>query len=64
MITKQCAFIDENGDVFGGIYCQGVDRNHSFVICGCCGGIYELDEITIIEIFPNWVSITEEIMGS
>lgn len=62
MITKQCIFSDGE-DTFGGIYCEGIDRKNSFVICGCCGGIYELDEITILEIFPNWVDLSQEIIG-
>lgn len=63
METKQCIFSDGE-DTFGGIYFKGVDRNHSYVICGCCGSIFELDEITILEIFPNWVDLSQEIMGS
>lgn len=63
METKQCIFTDGES-VLGGIYCKGVDRKNSYVICGCCGGIFELDEITILEIFPNWVDLSQEIMGS
>lgn len=59
MRVKQCIFTDGE-ETHGGIYCENVDKNYNFVICGCCGGIYELDEITILEIFPVWVYDLDE----
>ena len=35
------------------------------IICGCCGGIFELDEFEEDEVVElgNWVNIEEEIRG-
>lgn len=39
------------------------DYNHlQGVICGCCGGIFEANEVTIIRTL-DWLSISEEIIG-
>jgi len=39
------------------------DHNHlQCVICGCCGGIFEPNEVTIIRKF-DWLSISEAIVG-
>ena len=35
---------------------------HDEIICGCCGGIFETDEIELIQPLP-WVDISEEIAG-
>ena len=35
------------------------------LVCGCCGGVYELDEFEEGEVVElgNWVNIEEEIRG-
>ena len=62
MLTKQCVFKDEEGTKFGGIYVEvGGDV---YIICGCCGGVMELTDITDIKLFDDWVNIEEEIRGN
>ena len=31
------------------------------VICACCGGVYELDEVEILEEYEYWVDFKAEI---
>lgn len=60
MKTKQVKFQEANGEIFGGIL---VDE--SYVICGCCGGIFLMDKEgktwKLIETFEQWVNVSEEI---
>lgn len=62
----QVYFVDEDGVWRGGI------AYRDEIICGCCGGIYEIDEV--IEFAPeyvqqpihkyeNWVDLSDEIRG-
>ena len=65
MKAKQVKFQDSEGTIFGGIL---VDTgNESFIICGCCGGIFPMDEegeeFKLIQVYEDWVSISEEIAG-
>lgn len=60
---KQIKFGDlENKTTHGGILMD--DGN---VICGCCGGVYEADEMgttwEIIKVYKTWIDLTEEIIG-
>ena len=58
MLTRQVKFIDENETVLGGIM---IDND--YIICGCCGGVIEVEEVTILETYDTWVNISEEIIG-
>lgn len=55
---KQVSFKDYDGVVRGGILLDNDD-----VICGCCGGIMESDDIEIVKVFDDWVDISNEILG-
>jgi len=64
---KQCKFLDkENHEVHGGI----IDDEGN-IICGCCGGLIEADEIgddedathRILEVYDTWVDLSSEICG-
>lgn len=57
METKQVKFMDEEGEIFGGILVDG-----EYIICGCCGGVIEWNEVTILEKYNNWVNISDNIM--
>ena len=61
MIVRQCKFVDEEGEN-GGIYCQE-GNNHAYIICGCCGGIFNPERVEGLEIFDFWVDLSEEILG-
>lgn len=67
MITKQCKFTDFDGIVHGGIYVmtngQVEDLENDYIICGCCGTIFELDDIEDYSIYKTWVNISDEIIG-
>ena len=62
MIAQQVQFNDKNigeGEMLGGIM---VDNE--YIICGCCGGIFEVEEVGKENIFPlKWINISEEIKG-
>jgi hypothetical protein len=62
MNTKQVKFRGIGEDSFqGGIMVN--DGQSSYVICGCCGGVYEMGDIDEIKTYPSWVDISEEITG-
>lgn len=66
MIIKQVKFRPEGeNEYFGGIYVQSHELEDGFIICGCCGSVYEIEDITKedIQIYENWVNISEEIIG-
>lgn len=63
MITKQCSFVDEDGTVCGGILCDFVGVDEAFIICGCCGGIVDPKEVTIVKVYDDWVDLSKEIIG-
>lgn len=35
----------------------------SYVICGCCGGVFSLEEVDILEKYDDWNDLSAEIMG-
>ena len=63
MTAKQCSFVDEDGNVYGGILCDFVGVDEAFIICGCCGGIVDPEEVTIVKTYDNWVDLSKEIIG-
>lgn len=70
MIVKQVIFRCPNTDVvestkeeLGGIALyEGLNEELQSVICGCCGGIFEPDDVEIIRKL-EWLSISQEIIG-
>lgn len=65
MELKQIKFYDHENDALVG----GFLLEDGSVVCGECGGIILADEledhgIEILEIYNNWVSLSEEIMGN
>lgn len=59
---KQCKFYDVANETYLG----GILTEDNEIICGCCGGKIYLDneQYEIIEIYPNWVDLTDEIIGN
>ena len=58
--------VGDIGDVFGGIGVFGGDNDDVLinVICGCCGGVLEPEDVRIIERYSNkWVNISDAIIG-
>ena len=47
----------------GGIYIN-YHLEDAYIICGCCGALFEMDEIEKYELYDNWVNLSEEIMGN
>lgn len=58
MTTRQVKFKDPDGEILGGILV-----NDEFIICGCCGGVFEMEEVTILHRYPDWINISDEIKG-
>lgn len=55
---------EDEENVFGGIAI--VDDNDGIitnVICGCCGSMFEPEDIKILERYDKWVDLTEAITG-
>lgn len=67
MVVKQCKFTDFDGGTFGGLYVftngQVEDTENDYIICGCCGAIFHLEDVESYGIYPSWVDISNEIMG-
>lgn len=64
MRCKQVKFKDIEGTLFGGILIE--DTEIKGVICGDCGGYYDLtdpdEDITIVTEYDFWVNISSKIM--
>jgi hypothetical protein len=58
MTTQQIKFRPVGEEAFFG----GILVNNEYVICGCCGGVYEPDDIEEFERLP-WTDISEAIKG-
>lgn len=60
---KQVRFIDKENDVTHG----GILTDEGNIICGCCGGLIEKEDIgithQILEVYNLWVNLDEEILG-
>ena len=62
MLTRQVRFRSLDDDAyFGGILIE--DGKNSYIICGCCGSVFEMDDIAEIQEYENWVNISDEIIG-
>ena len=64
-IPRQVMFWD------GESHCAGIMIG-KLLVCGCCGGIFNLDEViemaredgqVPVRVFDTWVDISDEIMG-
>lgn len=53
---------EDEGNIFGGIAIVngGTITN---VICGCCGSVFEPEDIKILERYDDWMDLTETIVG-
>lgn len=58
MEIRQVRFIDEENIIHGGIMVNG-----EYIICGCCGSVYEVEEVEILDTYDYWVPLSNEIIG-
>ena len=61
MLAQQVQFWDDdNKEWFGGIMID-----NEYIICGCCGSVYECNELKKKKIIPYdaWINISDEILG-
>lgn len=49
MEVKQCIFTDEEGTEF-----LGIMVDNKFIICTDCGGVFEVDEVSDLEVLVEW----------
>lgn len=72
MIYKQCKFrdygLEDDGEVgyLGGIAVledYGKAQVLQGVICGCCGGFVEADDIVEIKYYDDWIDLCDTIIG-
>lgn len=61
-MIKQCKFKDYDNNICGGILCD-FDNGDEYIICGCCGGIFDPNEVEILETYAYWVDLSDEIIG-
>lgn len=55
---------EDEGNIFGGIaIIDDNDGTVTNVIYGCCGSVFEPEDIKILERYNNWVDLTETIIG-
>ena len=59
MRVKQVKFKDFEGTICGGILIE----DEEIIICGCCGGILEVEEVEIVEKYDYWVDLSSDIIG-
>ena len=57
MTAKQVLFVvpDENDPH------MGILIDHDYIICAECGGVFEADEVLIIQTYDVWVTFEDEI---
>ena len=53
----QVKFTDGGEAVYGGI-----KMDDGRVICACCGGVFEPEEVVIVEEYDTWVDFTDAII--
>lgn len=58
-MAKQVVFKDK---FEGGVH-AGIALDDGSVICGCCGGLIELEDYTLIKEYEDWVNLEHEIIG-
>lgn len=59
MKTQQVEFRlewDEN-------YSGGILVDDKYIICGCCGGVVELEDVAEVYPYPVWIDISDAIIG-
>lgn len=57
MTAKQVLFVaPEENDPH-----MGILIDHDYIICAECGGVFEADEVLIIQTYNVWVSFEDEI---
>lgn len=58
MEIAQVLFRDEENNL-----CAGIRLEDGRILCGCCGGILEPEEVTIVKVFSGWVNISDAVAG-
>ena len=53
----------EEGLIYGGIGCYDDDGNLNYVICGCCGSVFDPEDVEILQKYNHWIDICEAIIG-
>ena len=54
---------DDDRTIFGGIALVDDNGTITNVICGCCGSVFEPEDIKILKRYDTWIDLTEEIIG-
>ena len=57
-------FIGDPNEILGGIAIFDDNDCLVKVICGCCGGVLEPEDVEIIHVYENWVDLVDTILGS
>lgn len=58
-MARQVIFKDRfKGDIHAGILLD--DGN---IICGCCGGLIESEDFTLLHIYDSWINLEIDITG-
>ena len=57
MEIAQVLFRDEENNL-----CAGIRLDDGRVLCGCCGGILEPEDFTVVKVFNDWEDISNAIV--
>ncbi len=57
--------IGATDEILGGIGIYDDDDEDTLVnvICGCCGGVFEPENVKILERYESWVDVSDVIIG-
>ena len=56
---KQIKFHEVGEDIEIG----GILLDDGSIVCGCCGSLFEPEDVEIIKEYENWIDLSEEIKG-
>ena len=57
--------IGDTTEILGGIAIYEEDEKYLInVICGCCGGMLEPEDVEIIEEYHSWTDLVDTIIGT
>ena len=59
--TKEVLFLEDSKET-GGIALYDKDKHLLCVICAHCGRIVDPETAKIVDVYPDWVSFSEEII--
>ena len=60
---RQVKFVDGEDNILGGFAFFDEHDNIKYIVCGCCGGMLEPDDVTVLKVYSYWADVSDEIIG-